>query len=113
MNIRRGEVAEVVSFYSFLTLALEVPRVCTGPVCDCLGGRELLARTPGAVEVPCLGHCDIAPVLLQGDEVVPAPAHRTNRGPSIDLGGKDEAREPPQLEPERVLAELEASGLVG
>ena len=113
MNIRRGEVAEVVSFYSYLRLPLELPRVCTGPVCDCLGGRELLARTPGAVEVPCLGHCDLAPVLLRGDEVVPVVEHRTNRGPSIDLGGVDEPREPPSLTPEQILGELEASGLVG
>src|SRR5438105_11221595 len=113
MNIRRGEVAEVVSFYSYLTLAMEVPRVCTGPVCDCLGGRELLAQTPGAVEVPCLGHCDIAPMMLRGDAVVPPAVHRTNRGPSIDLGGTDEPCEPAALEPDRLLAELEASGLVG
>ncbi len=47
MNIRRGEVHEVVSFYSFLQVPVETPRVCTGPVCDCYGARELLANTPG------------------------------------------------------------------
>ena len=32
MNIRRGEVHEVVSFYSFLEEPVDVVRVCTGPV---------------------------------------------------------------------------------
>ena len=72
MNLRRGDVHEVASFYSFLQVPVDAVRVCTGPVCDCLGARELLAREPGAVEVPCLGHCDLAPVLLRGDAVEPA-----------------------------------------
>jgi formate dehydrogenase len=113
MNIRRGEVAEVVSFYSYLKLPVDVVRVCTGPVCDCLGGRELLEKTPGAIEVPCLGHCDLAPVLMRGDEVVPAVTHSTNHGASIDLLASDEPREAPRLEPDRIVAELEAAGLVG
>ena len=46
MNIRRGEVHEVVSFYSFLQVPTDAARVCTGPVCDCFGARELLASTP-------------------------------------------------------------------
>ncbi|MBI4172493.1 MAG: NAD(P)H-dependent oxidoreductase subunit E, partial [Actinobacteria bacterium] len=33
MNIRRGEVHEVISFYSFLQLPVDTIRVCTGPVC--------------------------------------------------------------------------------
>ena len=86
MNIRRGEVAEVVSFYSYLQLPHDCVRVCTGPVCDCFGARDLLARTPGALEVACLGHCDLAPVMTQGDEIVPTVAHSTNDGPSIGLG---------------------------
>jgi len=113
MNIRRGEVAEVVSFYSYLRLPVDVVRVCTGPVCDCLGGRAVLEQHPGAVEVPCIGHCDLAPAMLRGDEVVPAVTHATNHGPSIDLLGSDEPRDPPLLGPDRVLAELAASGLVG
>src|SRR5919206_5316992 len=44
MNIRRGEVHEVTSFYSFLQVPVDALRVCTGPVCDCLGARDLLAR---------------------------------------------------------------------
>ena len=70
MNVRRGEVHEVVSFYSFLQVPVDAVRVCTGPVCDCLGGRELLGANPGALEVPCLGHCDLAPVMTRGDTIV-------------------------------------------
>src|SRR5215204_351428 len=44
MNIRRGEVHEVVSFYSFLGVPMDAVRVCVGPVCDCLGAQELLAK---------------------------------------------------------------------
>ncbi len=113
MGIRRGEVAEVVSFYSYLRLEPDVPRVCTGPVCDCLGARDLVARTPGAVEVACLGHCDLAPVRMEGDEIATAVVHRTSPGRSIDLQAPDEPRPAPELPPERVLAELQASGLVG
>ncbi|MER3488127.1 MAG: hypothetical protein C4307_05125, partial [Chloroflexota bacterium] len=148
MGIRRGEVAEVVSFYSYLRLPLDCLRVCTGPVCDCLGARELLSQAerlaPAAlpvVEVPCLGHCDVAPVATRGDAVlpsldegllraaiegeeVPTVSRRTNDGPSLGLalpdgslaeyerrGGLAALRALPS--PERVLAELGASGLVG
>jgi formate dehydrogenase len=124
MNIRRGEVHEVVSFYSFLQVPTDALRVCTGPVCDCLGGRELLDSTPGAIEVPCLGHCDLAPVMTRGDEIVPAVTHSTNDGPAIGLGRSDTTlvdyeargglallRELPSLE--RVVEELKASGLTG
>src|ERR671936_3035688 len=70
MNIRRGEVHEVASFYSFLHVPVNVYRVCTGPVCDCLGARELLQGLEGALEVPCLGHCDLAPVASSGDIIL-------------------------------------------
>ena len=43
MNLRRGDVHEVASFYSFLQVPVEAVRVCTGPVCDCFGARDLLA----------------------------------------------------------------------
>src|SRR5262249_14592637 len=69
MNIRRGEVHEVVSFYSFLQVPVDTVRVCTGPICDCFGAREVLERTPGAIEVACLGHCDLAPVLTRGETI--------------------------------------------
>ena len=124
MNIRRGEVHEVVSFYSFLEIPTDAVRVCTGPVCDCFGARELLERTPGAIEVACLGHCDLAPAMTRGDEIVPAVTHATNDGPAVALGSGDSTiadyeargglsllRELPSLE--RVVEELKASGLTG
>jgi len=124
MSIRRGEVHEVVSFYSFLQLPVDVTRVCTGPVCDCFGAHRLLEENPGAVEVACLGHCDLAPVLTHGDEIVPAVTHATNDGPAIGLGTRDEtladyeARGGLELlrdlpAPERIVEELKASGLTG
>jgi formate dehydrogenase len=137
MRIRRGEVAEVVSFYSFLTVPLDSLRVCTGPVCACLGGHGLLALAQElapdglpVVEAACLGHCDLAPVGTRGDTVLPGlsrevlegalagaappPVTRsTNDGPSLGLSRPDEPADPPRLPPDRVVAELEASGLVG
>jgi formate dehydrogenase beta subunit len=124
MNIRRGEVHEVVSFYSFLQVPVDTPRVCTGPVCDCYGARDLLASTPGGIEVACLGHCDLAPVLTRGDQIVPAVTHATNEGPAIGLGRSDVTladyaargglellRNPPT--PDRIVEELKASELTG
>jgi formate dehydrogenase beta subunit len=129
MGIRRGEVHEVVSFYSFLQVPATALRVCTGPICDSAGAHELLEGLEGALEVPCLGHCDLAPVATNGDTIL--PGHRdlpvtwsTNDGPSLGLaspdvtladyerrGGLDLLREPPPLE--RIVAELKASGLTG
>ena len=124
MNIRRGEVHEVVSFYSFLQVPTDAVRVCTGPVCDCFGARELLASTPGAIEVACLGHCDLAPAMTRGDEIVPSVTHSTNEGLSTGLGTADRTlaeyesrgglallRELPPLE--LIVDELKASGLTG
>ena len=50
---------------------------------------------------------------MRGDEVVPAVTHAANHGPSIDLLALDELREPVAMEPDRIVAELEVSGLVG
>jgi formate dehydrogenase beta subunit len=148
MNLRRGEVHEVVSFYSFLRQPLDALRVCTGPICDCLGARDLVAqaeeRAPdglAVLEVPCLGHCDLAPVGTRGDLVLPrltramledaiagrsvAPVtHRANDGRSISLRVRDETigdyerrgglaaiRSLPTND--RIVEELRASGLVG
>jgi NADH:ubiquinone oxidoreductase subunit F (NADH-binding)/NADH:ubiquinone oxidoreductase subunit E len=136
MNIRRGEVAEVVSFYSYLRVPFDCVRVCTGPVCDCLGGEGLLARARElappdvpVLEVPCLGHCDVAPVATRGAAVLPGLAdgpveHSANDGASTGLGEPDTTLADYERRgglavlralPERdlVLRELEASGLVG
>jgi len=104
MNVRRGEVHEVVSFYSFLQVPADIARVCTGPVCDCMG-----ARANGALAVACVGHCDLAPVRMQGDEIVGGVTHRANSW----LTEPDELRDPPDFSPDEVLARLEASGLTG
>ncbi len=104
MNIRRGEVHEVTSFYSFLQVPVDTVRVCTGPVCDCAG-----ARADGALAVACLGHCDLAPVRMEGDVVVDGVTHRTNGF----LLQPDELREAPQVSPEHVLKELRRAGLTG
>jgi NADH:ubiquinone oxidoreductase subunit E len=107
MNLRRGDVHEVVSFYSFLQVPVDAVRVCTGPVCDCLGARALVSEA--AIEVPCLGHCDLAPVVLHGDEVLGGVTHSTNGF----LLEPDDVREPTALTPAEVLERLEASGLTG
>jgi formate dehydrogenase len=131
MNIRRGEVHEVVSFYSFLTVPVDSVRVCIGPVCDCLGAKDLLAReqerTNGAgpvLGVECLGHCDLAPVLMRGDVVEPEVIHRANDGPSTGLTKRDETLADYEARGglavlknlpgrERLVEELKASGLTG
>ena len=59
--------------------------------------------------MPCLGHCDLAPVVLHGDEVVGGVTHSTNGF----LLEPDDIREPPDLTQDEVLARLEASGLTG
>jgi formate dehydrogenase len=130
MNIRRGEVHEVVSFYSFLRVPMSAVRVCIGPVCDCLGAKDLLAREQESANgapvlgVECLGHCDIGPVLLRGDTVEPEVVYRTNDGPSTGLAQRDETLAdyeargglevlrnlPPS---EKIVEELKASGLAG
>jgi formate dehydrogenase len=104
MNIRRGEVHEVVSFYSFLQQPVDVVRVCAGPVCDCMG-----AKADGALAVACLGHCDLAPVVMDGEVVRGGVTHRTNGF----LLEPDDPRDPPALSQDEVVARLEASGLTG
>jgi formate dehydrogenase beta subunit len=130
MNLRRGEVHEVVSFYSFLRVPTDAVRVCIGPVCHCAGARDVLAREQEqgdevtVLGVECLGHCDLAPVVMRGDAVEPQVVHRTNDGRSLGLAERDETladyearggysvlRALPQ--PDRVVEELKASGLAG
>ena len=132
MNIRRGEVHEVVSFYGFLQVPMDAVRVCIGPVCDCMGAKDLLAREQErarvngreCVGVECLGHCDLAPVLMRGDRVEPEVTRRTNPGASLGLEQADETLAayeargglsvlrnlPPK---EKIVEELKASGLTG
>ena len=106
MNLRRPRrVHEVVSFYSFLQVPVDAVRV-RSPVCDCAGSRTLLSDA--SIEVPCLGHCDLAPVVLHGDEVSGGVTHSTNGF----LAEPDDCK-PLELAPDEVVARLEASGLAG
>src|SRR5262249_35673665 len=105
MNIRRGEVHEVVSFYSYLRVPLETPRVCTGPVCDCAGARV----AEGELEVACLGHCDLAPVRLEGKDIAGGVTH-TASGFLLEPAG---LRPAPDVAPERVIELLRAAGVTG
>jgi formate dehydrogenase len=80
LGLMHGRVAEVVSFYSYLTHGRALIRPCTGLSCHLRGGTELLRELEQAprdaawtlMEVPCLGRCEMAPVALVGAEVVPA-----------------------------------------
>jgi NADH:ubiquinone oxidoreductase subunit F (NADH-binding) len=130
MNIRRGEVHEVVSFYGFLQVPMDAVRVCIGPVCDCLGAKDLLAREQErgsgvpVLGVECLGHCDLAPVLMRGERVEPVVTRRTNAGASLGLDQADETLADYEARgglsvlqslpsKERIVGELKASGLTG
>jgi formate dehydrogenase beta subunit len=105
MNLRRGDVHEVASFYSYLRVPLETPRVCTGPVCDCAGARV----RDGELEVACLGHCDLAPVRLEGEEIAGGVTHRANGF----LLEPDEIRPVPDFDPGEFVQMLSESGLTG
>jgi len=105
MNLRRGDVHEVASFYSYLRVPIETPRVCRGPVCDCAGA--VVER--GELEVACLGHCDLAPVRLEGEEIAGGVAHSANSF----LLEPDERRDVPELAPSELVDMLRDSGLTG
>ena len=75
---------------------MDAVRVCIGPVCDCLGAKDLLARENehAPTACPCSASsasatATSAPVLLRGDAVEPEVVHRTNDGPSIGLARAD------------------------
>jgi NADH:ubiquinone oxidoreductase subunit F (NADH-binding) len=129
MNLRRGDVHEVVSFYSFLQVPATAHRVCTGPVCDWAGAAGLLEAAPEALPVPCLGHCDLAPVATRGDTILPfgregEVTHERNDGPSLGLGEADATLTDYERrgglavlralpEADRIVGELKAAGLAG
>ena len=131
MNIRRGEVHEVVSFYSFLRVPTEAVRVCIGPVCDCMGAQELLAREQEHADgVPVarrrvprpLRHRAGAPARRHGrarsrppDERRALDRPRAGRRDARRLRGARRPRGAPRRCPSRetIVAELKASGLAG
>jgi formate dehydrogenase len=67
------------------------------------------AKADGALAVACLGHCDLAPVVMDGEVVRGGVTHRTNGF----LLEPDDPRDPPALSQDEVVARLEASGLTG
>jgi len=88
----------------------------------------LLAQD-GAIEVPCLGHCDLAPVATRGDTILPhgteqPVTHSTNDGPALGLGTNDATLADYELRgglavlsalppAEQIVTELKAAGLAG
>jgi len=106
MNLRRGDVHEVVSFYSYLQVPLETPRVCIGPVCCAKGARHV----PGTeFPVECLGHCDIAPVRLEGEAIAGGVRHEAN-GFLVEA---DDVRPVSHVDGDRLIELLRESGLTG
>jgi NADH:ubiquinone oxidoreductase subunit F (NADH-binding)/NADH:ubiquinone oxidoreductase subunit E len=105
MNLRHGDVHEVASFYSYLRVPLETPRVCTGPVCDCAGARV----QEGELEVACLGHCDLAPVRLEGEQIAGGVEYNANGF----LLEPDEVQAVPELSADELVDLLRESGLTG
>jgi formate dehydrogenase beta subunit len=97
MNLRRGDVHEVASFYSYLRVPLETPRICTGPVCDCAGAPVQD------------GELDLAPVRLEGEEIAGGVTHRATGF----LTEPDEVRPAPTLEPDELVGLLREAGLTG
>ena len=105
MNLRRGDVHEVVSFYSFLRVPMDVVRVCTGPVCDCVGatrdggaGSRLprpLRPRPGAAGG-------------RGRSSAASPTGRT-----ASCSSRTSCATCRSSSPDELLARLEASGLTG
>jgi formate dehydrogenase len=105
MGLRRGDVHEVASFYSYLGVPVETPRVCTGAICDCLGARV----AEGELEVACLGHCDLAPVRMEGESIAGEVTHAA----SGFLLEPDELRSVPEIAPDELIGLLRASELTG
>ena len=119
------------------------PRVCTGPICALLGADELLTGLPSAKAMPCPGRCDEPIPVLERDEVRcgttvaalsarPSPlppdppagieecvfAHiRAPRRATLDgyreTGGYEGLAAALRASPEKLLDEVDASGLAG
>ncbi|MFN8489713.1 MAG: NADH-ubiquinone oxidoreductase-F iron-sulfur binding region domain-containing protein [Caldilineaceae bacterium] len=89
-----------VTFYHHFSRepkGLNVPRICTGPVCCLRGGPELVAamQAQGATAMPCAGRCDEPVPVLQGHTVrVGADGvnlvHKTTPLPPPNPGGIEE-----------------------
>ncbi|MGI9437882.1 MAG: NAD(P)H-dependent oxidoreductase subunit E, partial [Geminicoccaceae bacterium] len=90
MRLSQVEIYEVASFYDHFDVVREgdpIPapltvRVCNSVTCMCMGADELLVDLRGSLDsekarvvaAPCMGGCDVAPVLRVGDREI---AHAT------------------------------------
>ncbi len=116
-GVPAADVYGVGTFYTLLTKP-GVRRVCQGLSCQ-LVGADLSQGEP----VSCIGQCDRAPAMLDGDlELVTdtPPGGVTPDDPElpINLGGADDASysalaRARQMGPAALLDELKASGLQG
>jgi len=105
LGLMHGRVAEVVSFYSYLTHGRALARPCTGLSCHLKGGSEVLNELEKGprdanwtvMEVPCLGRCEMAPVALVGAEVVPHASAKSCR--QAMSGGGEGAKDDPIGDP--------------
>ncbi len=105
LGLMHGRVAEVVSFYSYLTHGRALARPCTGLSCHLKGGSEVLNELEKGprdanwtvMEVPCLGRCEMAPVALVGAEVVPHASAKSCR--QAMSGGGEGAKDGPIGDP--------------
>ncbi len=148
LRLATVEVYEVASFYHHFTIleddapASSSPllRICTGLPCALAGSEALLAscQTEHACDlriqaVPCVGHCEQAPVAVLGQR----PIGKADRSSIHETMTKGDTQEPMpsamhlakagrtgsyaqllrclhgELTPESVLTELTASGLRG
>jgi formate dehydrogenase len=105
LGLKHGRVAEVVSFYSYLTHGRALVRPCTSLSCHLKGGSALLKELQTGprdadwtvMEVPCLGRCEMAPVALVGAEVLPKASAKDCR--EAMAGGGEGSTEGPIGDP--------------
>jgi len=108
-NLPQAEIYETASFYAHFEILDEnapdskpLARVCDGPICTMRGADDLIGRLEKSHRVrrvPCVGRCADAPAWLAVPEP-PTPIAALPPAFAID-------------DPERVLDELEQSGLRG
>jgi len=124
-GIPEAEVYGTATFYELLKHP-GVPRVCTGTSCKLRGADALLSKLRGAgevVEASCLGQCDRAPAMLDGQleatsDVPRGPVTPDDPELAVNLGGVDDASygalaKAMELGADGVIAELKSGGLQG
>ena len=109
---------------------MDAVRVCTGPSATASARATARARAGArarrrpVLAVPCLGHCDLAPVLMRGDDVerrrhapderrLPRSASSSRRDARRLRGARRAARRSQPAGQRRIVEELQASGLAG